>query len=75
MLATVIGGEGTEEGPIVGTIIVVILYFLLARYAEISLIIQGIILIGIMLLAPEGIVGSIRKTRTFQSLLQLAEKC
>jgi branched-chain amino acid transport system permease protein len=72
MLATVIGGEGTEEGPIVGTIIVVILYFLLARYAEISLIIQGIILIGIMLLAPEGIVGSIRKTRTFQSLLQLA---
>jgi branched-chain amino acid transport system permease protein len=74
MLATVIGGEGTEEGPIVGTIIVVILYFLLARYAEISLIIQGIILIGIMLLAPEGIVGSIRKTRSYRSLLQLATR-
>jgi branched-chain amino acid transport system permease protein len=74
MLATVIGGEGTEEGPIVGTIIVVILYFLLARYAEISLIIQGIILIGIMLLAPQGIVGFIRKTRTYQSLLQLAAR-
>jgi branched-chain amino acid transport system permease protein len=74
MLATVIGGEGTEEGPIVGTIIVVILYFLLARYAEISLIIQGIILIGIMLLAPEGIVGSIRKTRSYRSLLQLAAR-
>jgi branched-chain amino acid transport system permease protein len=74
MLATVIGGEGTEEGPIVGTIIVVILYFLLARYAEISLIIQGIILIGIMLLAPEGIVGSIRKTRTYRSLFQLATR-
>jgi branched-chain amino acid transport system permease protein len=57
MLATVIGGEGTEEGPIVGTIIVVFLYFLLARYAEISLIIQGIILVIIMLLAPKGILG------------------
>jgi branched-chain amino acid transport system permease protein len=74
MLATVIGGEGTEEGPIVGTIIVVILYFLLARYAEISLIIQGIILIGIMLLAPQGIVGTIRMTRTYRCLLQLATR-
>jgi branched-chain amino acid transport system permease protein len=61
MLGTIIGGGGTEEGPIVGTVIVVFLYFLLARYAEISLIIQGIILVGIMLLAPQGIVGSIRK--------------
>jgi len=71
MLAVVIGGEGTEEGPIVGTIVVVFLYFLLARYAEISLIIQGIILVGIMLLAPQGIIGILRKTRTYRSLLQL----
>ena len=70
ILATVIGGEGTEEGPIVGTAIVVFLYFLLARYAEISLIIQGIILIFIMLLAPEGIMGFIRKTRFYGLLLK-----
>jgi branched-chain amino acid transport system permease protein len=70
MLSTVIGGEGTEEGPIVGTIIVVFMFFLLARYAEISLIIQGIILIGIMLLAPEGIMGFARKTKIYRSLLQ-----
>jgi branched-chain amino acid transport system permease protein len=74
MLATVIGGEGTEGGPIVGTIIVVLLHFLLARYAEISLIIQGVILVGIMLLAPQGIIGSIRKTRAYRSLLQLATR-
>jgi branched-chain amino acid transport system permease protein len=74
MLATVIGGEGTEEGPIVGTIIVVLMHFLLARYAEISLIIQGVILVGIMLLAPQGIIGSIRKTRAYRSLLQLTTK-
>jgi branched-chain amino acid transport system permease protein len=69
MLSTVIGGEGTEAGPIVGAIIVVFLYFLLARYAEISLIIQGIILIAIMLLAPQGIMGFIQKTRLYRSLV------
>jgi len=72
ILATVIGGIRTEEGPILGTAIVVFLHFLLARYAGISLIIQGIILVGIMLLAPQGIIGSIRKTRTYRSLLRLA---
>jgi branched-chain amino acid transport system permease protein len=72
ILATVIGGISTEEGPIIGTIIVVFLHFLLARYPGISLLIQGIILVGIMLLAPHGIMGFIRKTRTYRSMLQLA---
>jgi len=72
ILATVIGGEGIEEGPIVGTLIVVYMYFLLSRYAEISLVIQGVILIGIMLLAPEGIMGFLRKTRIYRLLLQLS---
>jgi branched-chain amino acid transport system permease protein len=74
MLATVIGGTSIEEGPIVGTIIVVFLHFLLVRYAGISLLIQGIILVGIMLLAPQGIMGFIRKTRLYHSLLRLATK-
>jgi branched-chain amino acid transport system permease protein len=72
MLATVIGGEGTEEGPVLGTIVVVVLYFLLARYAEISLIIQGSILVGIMLLAPQGIMGFVHSTRAYRYLLQWA---
>jgi branched-chain amino acid transport system permease protein len=62
MLATVIGGEGTEEGPTVGTVVVVFLYFLLAQYAGISLIIQGFILVAVMLAAPQGIVGLLQKT-------------
>jgi len=70
MLATVIGGEGIEEGPIIGTVIVVILYFLLARYANISLIIQGVILVTIMLLAPQGIMGTLRKMRAYRALLK-----
>jgi branched-chain amino acid transport system permease protein len=61
LLATVIGGIRTEGGPIVGTAIVVFLYFLLARYAGYSLLIQGIILIVIMLLSPQGLIGLARK--------------
>jgi branched-chain amino acid transport system permease protein len=57
MLGTVIGGIGIEIGPLVGTIIVVILRFQLARSGDISLLIQGIILVVIMLVAPQGIVG------------------
>lgn len=72
ILATVIGGISTEEGPIIGTVISVFLHFLLARYAGISLIIQGILLIIIMVLAPNGIMGYFRKTRAYQSVLRFA---
>ncbi|MBN2041971.1 MAG: branched-chain amino acid ABC transporter permease [Spirochaetes bacterium] len=65
LLATVIGGIRTEEGPIIGTIIIVILYFALARYAGYSFLIQGIILILIMLISPEGIMGIIKKFLLF----------
>ena len=68
LLATVIGGVRTEEGPILGTIIVVFLYFLLARYAGYSLLIQGLILIFIMLLSPQGIVGILRRSRLYRFL-------
>ncbi|MCL4488691.1 MAG: branched-chain amino acid ABC transporter permease [Chloroflexi bacterium] len=61
LLATVIGGEGLEWGPVVGTVIVVALRFQLARYADISLLIQGLILVVIMLAAPQGIVGLVRR--------------
>jgi branched-chain amino acid transport system permease protein len=57
LLATVIGGIRTEYGPVLGAMVVVFLYFLLARYAGYSLLIQGIILIVIMLVSPQGLVG------------------
>jgi len=69
ILATVIGGMRTEEGPIIGTVIVVFLHFILARYAGISLLIQGTLLVIIMLLVPQGITGFIRKTGTYRCLL------
>lgn len=71
ILATVIGGIGTEEGPVIGTALIVFLHFVLARYAGISLVIQGTLLIIVMLLVPQGIMGFLRKTRPYQSFLRL----
>ncbi len=68
LLATVIGGMRSEEGPLIGTIVVVFLYFLLARYAGYSLLIQGLILIGIMLASPQGIVGLLRRSHYYRRL-------
>jgi branched-chain amino acid transport system permease protein len=69
LLATVIGGLRTEGGPIVGSIVFVVLYFLLATSAGYSLLIQGIILIVIMLLSPQGLVGIAKKTTTYQKVM------
>jgi branched-chain amino acid transport system permease protein len=46
-------------------VVVVFLDFLLARYAGISMFIQGAILVGIMLLAPQGIMEIGRQVRTY----------
>jgi len=72
ILATVIGGISTEEGPIIGTVVVVFLDFLLARYAGISMFIQGAILVGIMLLAPQGIMEIVRQIGTYHSRLRFS---
>jgi branched-chain amino acid transport system permease protein len=70
LLATVIGGIRTEEGPVIGAIVVVFLYFLLARYAGYSFLIQGIILICIMLLSPQGIAGALRKSGHYREFIK-----
>ena len=69
LLATVIGGLRIEGGPIIGSIVVVFLYFLLARYGNYSLLIQGVILIAIMLLSPQGLVGIAKKFSLFNRFM------
>jgi branched-chain amino acid transport system permease protein len=68
LLATVIGGIGLEWGPLVGTVIVVILQFQLARYPGITLLIQGGILVIIMLVAPQGLLGLLRDQRVLRRI-------
>lgn len=54
---TVIGGIGRVEGPIVGTIVYILLREFLADLGSIYLIILGVVGIGVMLKAPKGIWG------------------
>ena len=62
MLSVVLGGIGTEEGPIVGAAVFTYLHFSFAKFAGVSLLIQGIVLTSIMLFAPQGIMGTLRLT-------------
>jgi branched-chain amino acid transport system permease protein len=74
LLATVIGGLRSEGGPIIGSIIYVFLYFLLSNYGNYSLLIQGIILVVIMLVSPQGIVGIMKKSRYFNPVLRFIQR-
>lgn len=57
----VIGGIGTLEGPIIGTIIFFLLRETLADLGTIYLLILGLVAIAVMLRAPQGLWGTISK--------------
>lgn len=57
----VIGGIGTLEGPILGTLVFFVLREYLADFGGWSLILLGLVAVVVMLFAPEGLVGLVRK--------------
>lgn len=57
----VIGGIGTIEGPIIGTIIYFLLRGMLADYGSVYMIVLGVAAVFVMLKAPTGIWGLISK--------------
>lgn len=62
----VIGGIGTLEGPIIGTIVFFLLRETLADLGTIYLIVLGIVATIVMLFAPKGLWGAIRHLTGFQ---------
>lgn len=66
----VIGGIGSLEGPIIGTIVFFLLRETLADLGSIYLIVLGVVAIGIMLVAPNGLWGLL-KDRTGLRLFPL----
>lgn len=56
----VIGGIGTLEGPIIGTLLFFLLRELLADFGTIYLLVLGLVAIVVMLKAPQGVWGLVR---------------
>jgi len=63
LMATIIGGLRSVEGPIFGAFISTILYLQLVRYLGLSLILQGVIVILFVFLAPKGLRGLFDKLK------------
>jgi branched-chain amino acid transport system permease protein len=57
IFATIIGGIGTIEGPIIGTVVFFVLQQTLSQYNAWYLIILGLVAIAIALWAPRGLWG------------------
>jgi branched-chain amino acid transport system permease protein len=68
---TVIGGVGTLEGPIIGTLIYFVLRETTSKYGEWYFIVLGILAIVVVIWSPGGIYGFVvRKTNFFLFPLQ-----
>lgn len=64
----IIGGIGTIEGPILGSLIFVFLSQSLAEYLSVGMLILGVIAIVVILVAPKGIMGSLQEKLGFEIL-------
>lgn len=63
-----IGGIGTLEGPIVGTVVYVVTRALLGAQGSVFLILLGVIAVVVMLVAPRGLWGIVRDRAEIQLL-------
>jgi branched-chain amino acid transport system permease protein len=64
VVMALLGGMGTLAGPILGATFLTILYELLYRDFPYTYgIIVGFIILGVVLLMPRGVVGSVRGKR------------
>jgi branched-chain amino acid transport system permease protein len=63
LLMTALGGPGTLIGPAIGAGIIVFLKNFVSVYTKRWLLILGAVYIGVILFAPHGIVGALRRQR------------
>jgi branched-chain amino acid transport system permease protein len=64
ILHSLLGGIGTLAGPIIGALVMVFISnVLLGRLLDLHLMVTGLIVVGLVLLAPNGILGLLRARR------------
>jgi ABC-type branched-subunit amino acid transport system ATPase component/ABC-type branched-subunit amino acid transport system permease subunit len=61
LIATVIGGLGASWGPLIGTLITLMIAELIASLYDVSFLVNGLILLGVLLLFPQGAIGLVYK--------------
>ena len=61
LIATVIGGLGTSYGPLIGTMITLMIAEFIASLYDVSFLINGLILLGVLLLFPQGAIGLVER--------------
>lgn len=66
LFIVIVGGVGTLEGPIIGTIVYFALREMFRDYGEMFLIAQGAIALAVMLVAPRGIWGVVQDRTGWQ---------
>lgn len=64
----IIGGLGTMEGPIIGAVLYVIIVQIMYNFPGMSMIVLGIIAIVVIMVAPDGIMGTLYNKTGFQLL-------
>ena len=62
----IIGGIGTVEGPVIGAVVFVALRQVLYGFPGVSMLMLGIIAIVIIMTAPKGVMGLIRRKTQFE---------
>lgn len=55
LVATVVGGSAMLMGPFIGGVFIVMVPFFFEQLADFAFILKGVVLIGVLLLAPAGI--------------------
>ena len=65
LIATVIGELGSSYGPLLGTLITLMIAELIASLYDISFLVNGLILLSVLLLFPQGAIGLVQKVAAF----------
>ena len=63
LLITLFGGLGHVLGPVVGSIVLIVLPELLHRFADYRLVMYGVLLLASIYFLPEGVVGAFARRR------------
>ncbi len=72
VLMAIIGGRGTVSGPVVGTVLIIAINEItLTQFgsSELNLVIAGVLLLGVLLFFPLGLVGTLRERGNLPAFL------